>query len=574
VTANPRPASAALLLAVATASFAGAARAQQPMARASVDASGAQARFGASIPAISADGRWVAFESVSDDLVPGDTNDCADIFVHDRVTGAIVRVNVSSSGTEADFLSRHASLSADGRFVVFESYADNLVAHDTNFTIDVFLHDRDPDGNGIYDEGNGTTRRVSVASDGKQAWSWSINPQISADGTCVVFQSYAENLVAGDTNHVTDIFVRDVVAHTTERVSVDSAGNEADDESWFPALSSDGRVVAFLSFATDLVANDKNGRADVFVHDRASGTTLRVNVDSAGKEADGDSYLTRSCLSDDGNRVAFWSRADDLVANDTNGAWDAFVHDVAAGTTVRASVDSTGAQSTGGVADASISGDGTAVLFTSSGDDLVPRDVNGSTDCFRHDLVTGATDLVSDDFATNSGDGASQEIVASRDGSVLAFTSHATDLIDGDTNDNDDVFTFDRNVVPLQGNWTNYGAGLAGTLGVPAIALSADPEFGANPTLDVGNSAGKWSVAFLVVGTARASLPVAGGTLLVLPGTITAEGLPLAGLSLGFTVPYDRTLFGVVLDVQALEIDPGAAKGLSFTPGLELVFGQ
>jgi Tol biopolymer transport system component len=574
VTANSRSTSVALLLAVASASFAGAARAQQPMARADLDASGAQSSRGGDVPAISADGRWVAFESVSDDLVAGDTNDCADIFVHDRVTGAIVRVNVSSSGAEADFLSRNASISADGRLVVFESYADNLVAHDTNYAVDVFLHDRDPDGNGIYDEGNGLTRRVSVASDGKQAWSFCYNAQISADGTCVVFQSYAENLVAGDTNRMTDIFVRDMVAHTTERVSVDSAGNQADDESWFPAISADGRVVAFLSYATNLVGNDANGRADVFVHDRASGATLRVNVGSASKEADGDTYVSRSYLSDDGNRVAFWSQAGDLVANDTNGSWDAFVHDVAAGTTVRASVDSTGAQSVGGVGDASISGDGTVVLFTSNGDDLVPRDSNGQTDCFRHDLVTGATDLITRDFATNSGDGPSKQVVANRDGSVVAFTSEATDLVNGDTNGLADVFTFDRTVVPLQGSWTNYGAGLAGTLGVPTIALSADPEFGASPTLDVGNSAGAWSVVFLVVGTARTSLPVAGGTLLVLPGTIAAEGLPLAGLSLGFTVPYDRTLFGVVVDVQALEIDPGASHGLSFTPGLELVFGQ
>jgi Tol biopolymer transport system component len=544
------------------------------MARANVDANGAQARYGASTPAISADGRWVAFESGSDDLVPGDTNVATDIFVHDRVTGAIVRVNVSSAGAEANQLSQNASLSADGRLVVFESWADNLVAHDTNYCTDVFLHDRDPDGNGIYDEGNGTTRRVSVDSSGKQAWAWCVNPQISADGTCVVFQSYAENLVAGDTNQEPDIFVRDVVAHTTERVSVDSAGHQADKGSWFPALSSDGRAVAFVSFATDLVAGDTNDAYDVFVHDRTSGTTLRVSVDSAGNQADEDSWTSRSFLSDDGNRVVFWSRAGDLVANDTNGAFDAFVHDVAAGTTERASVDSTGAQSAGNVSDVSISGDGTAVLFTSAAADLVPRDSNGVTDGFRHDLVTGATDLVSQDFATNSGDGESRQVVANRDGSVVAFASEASDLIVGDTNGSYDIFTFDRNVPPLQGSWTNYGAGLAGTLGVPSIALSADPEFGASPTLDVGNSAGAWSVAFLVVGTARTSLPVAGGTLLVLPGTIAAEGLPLAGLSLGFTVPYDATLYGVVLDVQAVEIDPGASQGLSFTPGLELVFGQ
>jgi hypothetical protein len=197
----------------------------------------------------------------------------------------------------------------------------------------------------------------------------------------------------------------------------------------------------------------------------------------------------------------------------------------------------------------------------------------GLEDPARYELLF-ERHLISRDLATNSGDRASLQIAANRDGSVLAFASEATDLIVGDTNGSYDIFAFDRNVVPLQGSWTNYGAGLAGTLGVPSIALSTDPEFGASLTLDVGNSAGAWSVAFLVVGTARASLPVAGGTLLVLPGTVSAEGLPLAGLSLGFTVPYDATFFGVVLDVQAIEIDAGATKGLSFTPGLELVFGQ
>jgi len=130
VTAKPRPASAALLLAVASASFAGAARAQQPMARANVDASGAESLGYAIFPALSADGRWVAFETGADDLVPGDTNDSTDIFVHDRVTGAIVRVSVSSAGVEADNRSGNPSLSADGRFVVFESNADNLIAHE------------------------------------------------------------------------------------------------------------------------------------------------------------------------------------------------------------------------------------------------------------------------------------------------------------------------------------------------------------------------------------------------------------------------------------------------------------
>ena len=293
------------------------------------------------------------------------------------------------------------------------------------------------------------TRRMSVDSNGKQAWAWCFDPQISADGRYIVFASSAENLVPGDTNQQPDIFVRDIHAHTTERVNVDSAGNQSLGASWFPSISADGGVVAFSSDASDLVVGDTNIYSDVFVHDRASGTTLRVSVDSAGLEADGASYVTQLLPLGRRQQDRFHSEADNLVPNDTKGRWDAFVHDVAAGTTVRANVDSAGGVDRHRRYDSDHGRRHGRPLHERRRRPRPARRERRQR-LLRHDLVTGATDLISRDLATNSGDGASLQVVANRDGSAVAFASEATDLIAGDTNGSYDVFVFDRNVVPLR----------------------------------------------------------------------------------------------------------------------------
>src|SRR5207249_3963444 len=285
--------------------------------------------------ALSADGRFVAFDSAATDLVAGDTNGVADVFVHDRQTGTTERVSVDSAGTQANGDSTEVALSADGRFVAFISVAPDLVAGDTNGVADVFVHDRQ----------TGTTERVSVDSAGNQANGDSTEVALSADGRFVAFTSVAPDLVAGDTNGVMDVFVHDRQTGATERVSVDSAVTQANGDSTDVALSADGRFVAFISVAPDLVAGDTNGVADVFVHDRQTGTTERVSVDSAGNQANGDS--TDVALSADGRFVAFTSVAPDLVTGDTNGAMDVFVHDRQTGTTERVSVDSAGSQANG-----------------------------------------------------------------------------------------------------------------------------------------------------------------------------------------------------------------------------------
>ena len=171
--------------------------------------------------------------------------------------GDTTRVSVASDGAQGNGYSYHPSISADGRYVAFESYATNLVSGDTNGYIDVFVHDR---------QGGGTTR-VSVTSDGAQGGTGSWNPSISADGRYVAFMSAASNLVSGDTC-CSDIFVHDRQSGQTTRVSVASDGAQGNNHSWYPSISADGRYVAFHSYASNLVSGDTNSAPDVFVHDR------------------------------------------------------------------------------------------------------------------------------------------------------------------------------------------------------------------------------------------------------------------------------------------------------------------
>src|SRR5439155_156082 len=211
-------------------------------------------------------------------LVAGDTNARIDVFVHDRDADgngvfdepggvATVRTSVDSAGGQADGASRAPAMSADGRFVAFESSATNLLPGDTNGADDVFIHDRDADGNGIFDEPGGvTTTRVSVSTAGVQGDDFSAAAALSADGQIVAFHSAATNLVGGDTNGVEDVYVHDLVTGLTARASVGSGGAAGNNISDNPALSADGRFLAFGSAASTLVANDSNLATDVFVH--------------------------------------------------------------------------------------------------------------------------------------------------------------------------------------------------------------------------------------------------------------------------------------------------------------------
>ncbi len=345
--------------------------------RASVSSSEAQASGGRSVyPAISASGRFVAFSSGATDLVPGDTNGGYDIFVRDRKKGTTTRVSVDSAGGEAmGGGSGEAAISANGRFIAFDSSTTNLVPGDTNNMSDVFVHDRK----------TGVTTRVSVDSNGAQAiGGQSVSPSISANGRFVAFESEATNLVPGDSNAKQDVFVHDRETGITTRVSVESSGLQSDDDSGNAAISKNGRFVAFESEATNLVAGDTNSDGDVFVRDRENGITTRVSVDSIGEQSNGESHAP--AISANGRFVAFASRSVNLVAGDVNGLQDVFVVDRKTGKVERASVSTAGAEAAGGDSgEPRISRNGRFVVFESTATNLVAGDTNAEYDAFLRD---------------------------------------------------------------------------------------------------------------------------------------------------------------------------------------------
>jgi Tol biopolymer transport system component len=344
-------------------------------ARVSLSASGAQGDRDSIGPAISADGRYIAFVSWASNVVPNDFNNYGDIFVRDLQTGTIVRATVSGDGADANGQSCAPTISGDGRYVAFVSEASNLVLGDTNDLADVFVRDLV----------QGTTVRISVASNGVQANAESANPAISSDGRFVAFESRASNLCANDTNGDQDVFVRDLVSCTTERVSVASNGEQAVGDSQTPSISADGRFVAFETAAANLASSppDTNKMWDVLVRDRTNGTTVRASLTFQGAEPNGNS--TSSSISADGRYVAFESKATNLVAADSNGRADVFVRDLQNGSTVRASVDSADTQGNQASAHPSISADGRFLAFTSKASNLVSVDTNSAQDVFLHD---------------------------------------------------------------------------------------------------------------------------------------------------------------------------------------------
>jgi len=565
-----------LLSAAAVASIAtgvDVARAQDPRSRVSVDSNGGEADRDCWPAAVSADGRFVGFLSDASNLVAGDLNGMVDVFVHDRVTGATVRVNVDSGGNEADGPSQAFALSADGRFVAFDSAATNLVAGDTNGALDVFVHDRDPDGNGVFDEGNGVTTRVSVRTSGLEGNGDSTSAAISADGKFVAFTSHASNLVAGDVNGVDDVFVHNRTTGRTMRVSVDSAGVEGNGPSGSPSLSADGRTVAFWSRADNLVANDGNHRDDIFVHDRTTGTTVRASVSSAGAEGNGTCQLPQ--IAADGSRVVFESLADNLVPNDFNQRADVFLRDLVAGTTDIVSVSTAGVYGNGSSYDAALSADGRLVVFNSEADNLVPGDDDGLGDVFVRDLAAGTTALVSQTCWLKSASGRSVGGAISGDGSSIAFASHSAELVAGDTNGVVDAFVYDRSIPEPVATSTNYGAGFPGAHGIPNLTSNSPPVFGDAVAITVDSSSGIWAPALLALGFERASIPTrAGGTLLVDAPHYYIEAIAPSGLTMPWTVPLDPAFCGLQLDLQVLELDAGAQFGIAFTPGLEWVVGN
>ena len=330
-------------------------------------------RSGSSMPAISADGRYVAFDSDATNLVGGDGNASGDVFVRDRVAGVTHRASIGLGGFEGNAQSFAPSISADGTVVAFSSDADNLVPDDNNGHADVFFR--------LHLDSTG---RASVDSSRPpfEGNANSIDSSLNADGRHIAFDSDASNLAPNENNGFgRDAFVHHFPTGTTERVSVNSLPDGGNADSFNPSISADGRFVAFGSHATNLVAGDANAGTDVYVRDRQAGRIERISVSSSGTEDNGDSEVPS--ISADGRFVAFDSDADELVADDGNNALDVFVHDRQSDTTNRISVNGgTGVEGNDHSGFPSISGDGRWIAFSSDADNLVSGDTNGVRDIF------------------------------------------------------------------------------------------------------------------------------------------------------------------------------------------------
>ncbi len=327
------------------------------------------------VPSISADGRYVAFESLSSDLVPGDTNNKRDVFRGDVLTGDVIRVSVSTSGTEGNELSANAAISGNGRYVAFESYSTNLVPGDANGLRDIFVHDTV----------TGTTEIVSLAESGAQVNGPCSRASISEDGSLVTFDSSATNAVLNDTNGTVDVFLRDRNAGTTTRISTPTFGGQLNGPSSHAALAANGEAVAFKTEATNIFLADGNSGPDACVKSLVSGalTVITHSSSSTFVAADGPSHYPS--ISSDARWVAFASNASNLVAGDTNGTQDVFRYDRTTGVRARMSVAGAGSQSAGTCYYTSLT-DAGEVVFMSDAVDLVSGDSGTYSDLFVRNL--------------------------------------------------------------------------------------------------------------------------------------------------------------------------------------------
>jgi len=338
--------------------------------RVSLDGSDHQLGGESKSPSINGDGSLVAFQSEADVPGTGDTTAVWDIFLRDIGAGSIELVSLSSAQEPGNYQSRDPAISSNGNRVAFVSAATNLAGTDSGDHDDVYVRD-------LYTT---TTRRVSETGAGAEGTGESAAPSISADGRYVAFQSTAPNLVPNDTNTALDVFVYDWNADSIELVSVNSEGEQGNMRSLKPSISGDGRFVAFHSDATNLVPGDGNGSTDVFVRDRQTGTTVRVSVSSSGTEGDGRSEF--ASISADGTRVAFYSSATNLVGGDNNGKEDVFLHDLSTGATDRVSSAAGGYPADGHSRNPALDATGGAIVFDSYASDIVAADTNDDSDVF------------------------------------------------------------------------------------------------------------------------------------------------------------------------------------------------
>ena len=401
---------------------------------------------------ITPDQHYAVFTTDATNLVPGDTNGVSDIIIKDLLADTYSRLSTSSSGAQANYGSYTGSISSDARYLTFVSKATNLVPglNDNNGFGDVYLKDTQ----------TGTVTLVSTNTGGTVlANGESSLATISSDGRNVAFLSQASNLVPGDTNGVMDVFVRDTVAGTTTRVSTDSSGAQGNGVSGYdypPCISGNGRYVTFESDASNLVAGDTIGATDIFVKDLQTGVTTRVSTTSTGEQANDRSFFPS--ISKDGRYVLFRSQAYNLGAGDSPACQpltcsDVFRKDTVTGAVTWISTDAAGNPANSGSWDPHLSADGRYAAFTSDASNLAAGDTNNNFDLFVKDADTGAIYLTSVNASGQVGNNWSVDPFVADGGGLVGFGSLASNLVAGDTNNVVDVFvsTFPTNNGPKPG---------------------------------------------------------------------------------------------------------------------------
>lgn len=405
----------------------------------SVDSAGVQGDRESYEPSISADGRYVAFVSSAENLVPDDTNGGLDslssgydIFVRDRTTGTTERVSVSSNGREADgdsgFLGRMGgpSISADGRYVAFASDATNLVSGDRNGVTDVFVHDRQ----------TGDTTRVSVATGGDETGGGQ-GPDISADGRYVAFYSFAEDLVPGDANFAEDIFVHDTQTGTTERISQAPDGSDANGGSSFPPhISADGNFVYFSSTASNMVPGiETDGDTDAFLFNRGTGEMTAVTAGEGNPDSFVSIHGMADGMSSNGRYLSFTTKDDQFAGpgTDTNGFTDdAWLYDTVTDTYTLVGVNDDEVQGDEFTFGGDVSDDGRYVTLVSRATTFGPN--NNRENVYQRDVEAGTTSLISAASDGTVGNLNSGEPTMTPDGKVTAFHSGSTTFVEPDAN--------------------------------------------------------------------------------------------------------------------------------------------